>query len=181
MKHMYGGIRASKFRKRMKERLVDGCDVMVISNPIPTHHDDYNVVRFVFKYKGSALIDFPQRNLPDLDNYFPGVVYGCTTLCALLMIDSYFAKKHEVTFNMDARSLFLEAYKADDERRNPIYWNRRDDHKHFLDTMADDLLMLLKVCDKRTGKRSLHKLYKAGNIPPNVEQIISDRLWSKNT
>jgi hypothetical protein len=177
MSKPFGGIRASKFRKRMRERLIDGCDVMVISNPIPTHHDDYNVVRFVFKYKGSALIDFPQRKPTDLDKYyFPYSVYGCTTLCALLMIDSYFAKKHDVTFNMDARSFFLEAYKADKERRDPGWWNRRDEHDHFLATMADDLFLLLKVCDKRTGKRSLTKLQKAGNLPLSVEQIISDRL-----
>jgi hypothetical protein len=150
---------------------------MVISNPIPTHHDDYNVVRFVFKYKGSALIDFPQKKPTDLDkHYFPWSVYGSTTLCALLMIDGYFAKKHNVTFNMDARSLFLEAYKADDERRDSKWFNHRDYHSHFLTTMADDLLLLLKICDKRTGKRSLNKLQNAGNLPQNFEQIIKDRL-----
>jgi len=92
------------------------------------------------------------------------------------MIDSYFAKKHDVSFNTDARSLFLEAHKADKERRDPSWFNSRDYHDHFLATMADDLLLLLKVCDKRTGKRSLTKLQKAGDLPLSVEQIISDRL-----
>lgn len=168
----YGGNRASKFRKRMKERLIDGCDVMVIRTPIPSHHEDYNVVRFVFKYKGSSLIDFPQGGASEDSFYY----YGCTTLCALLMVDGYFARKHEVTFGMDASTLFLEVYKEDKMHRNPRYWNRRDEYNHFLKTMADDLMLLLKVCDRRTGKRSLQKLRDASDLKPSIAHIIVDRL-----
>ena len=164
--------RWSKFEKRMRDRLIDGVEFKLSKRDIPGH-ERHVILRFVVTYKGENLINYPQREDAMQEDW--SYNYGTTTLCAMLLIDKYFAQKHEATFNKTARELFMEAYEEKDQRIDPRYWNPTDNHQHFIKTMAGDLLFILKICDRRTGKRSLRKINQDG-IESKFRRIIQDRL-----
>ena len=167
--------RWSKFEKRMRERCIDGVEFKM-SKRETNKFEGWAIVRFIVKYKGKTLINYPQTEDAKKERWLRN--YTTATYCAMLFIDGYFALKHVDAFKMTATELFMDAYTKESERRDPFYWYRADHYHNFLETMADDLFMILKICDRRTGKRKLRRML-TDTLNPDFQEMIHDRLSIK--
>ena len=149
--------RFSKFRKRMQERLIDGVDIK-LSKRVTSAFEGSTVLRLVVMYKGDTMINYPQCKDAKNESYV-SYNYGSTMHHIMSFIDSYFLYKHETAFNMTAEQIIMDAQGS-----------------YFFEAIVDDLLLILKVCDRRTGKRRLWRLFNSGGLPENIKNIIKDRL-----
>jgi len=163
--------RWSKFEKRMRERLIEGVEFKT-SKRIINAFEGWSIVRFIVKYDGKILINYPQKEDAKREGWLRN--YSTASYCAMLMIDHYFSLKHEVAFGMTAKELYTDAINKEEQRRDPGYWNKTYEYTNFIETMADDLLLILKITDRRTGKRSLRKLDVA-SMKPEFQDIVHAR------